>query len=184
MTNYKIVACELARAVAALGLFGRKNPTGIIQARTLLFLLLPLALHAAPVRVIEEMAIPFMGFLAKADFDQRYPGEFFDDASKLDSGWYVIYQHESLNYYFGPILLESIGEDYLDQLTETVEAAVAERPSIQAYRLELSYEPSVARSDSTSAEPPSEPSIPNPLPPQEPPKPSFWSFVKKIFGFG
>lgn len=141
-------------------------------------------LHAAPVRVVEEAAIPYMSFLSKADFDQRYPGELLDDPAKLTTGWYVIYEHETLNYYFGPILLESIGEDYLAQLTETVEAAVAVRPSIQDYRLELSYEPSASSAASSSSEPPAEPSTPNPLPPQTPPKSSFWGFVKKIFGFG
>jgi len=147
-------------------------------------LLFPILLHAAPVRVVDETAIPYAGFLSKADFDQRYPGEILDDPSKLDTGWYVIYEHESLNYYYGPILLESVGEDYLAQLTKTVETAVALRPSIQDYRLELSYEPSTPSSDSSTGEPPSEPSTPNPLPPQTPPKPSFWSFFKKIFGFG
>lgn len=141
-------------------------------------------LQAAPVRVIDETAIPFTGFLSKADFDQRYPGKMIDDPSKLDTGWYVIYAHESLNYYFGPILLESTGEDYLAQLTETVEAAVAQRPSIQNYRLELSYEPSASSSANPGGEPPSDPSIPNPLPPQPEPKPSFWGIIKKIFGFG
>ncbi|MGZ0654245.1 hypothetical protein ACWPKS_01435 [Coraliomargarita sp. W4R72] len=136
------------------------------------------ALQAAPVRVVEETAIPYMSFLSKVDFDQRYPGELIEDPATLDAGWYVIYEHEMLNYYFGPILLESIGQDYLGQLTETVEAAVAQRPSIQDYRLELSYEPSVASSDNSSVEPPAESS----LPPQES-KPSFWSMVKKAFGF-
>ncbi len=141
-------------------------------------------LHAAPVRVIEESAIPYMRFLSKADFDQRYPGELLDDPAKLNTGWYVIYEHEMLNYYFGPILLESIGEDYLAQLTETVEAAVAQRPSIQDYRLELSYEPTTSNANPSSGEHPEEPSIPNPLPPQQQPQPSFWGFIKKIFGFG
>ncbi len=149
------------------------------------FICIAATLTATPIRVIEESAIPFAGFLSKADFDQRYPGELLDDPATLDIGWYVIYEHESLNYYFGPILLESIGEDYLEQLTETVEAAVAQRPTIQDYRLELSYEPSASSSDSSSTtEPPSEPSTPNPLPPQTEPKSSFWGFIKKIFGFG
>lgn len=147
-----------------------------------LFVLLSASLQAAPLRVIEETAIPFAGFLSKADFDQRYPGELIQDPAQLDTGWYVIYQHEALNYYFGPILLESTGEDYLAQLTETVAAAVAQRPSIQDYRLELSYEPSVSSANS-GGEPPAEPSVPNPLPPQPEPKPSFWGFIKKIFGF-
>lgn len=170
---YNLVASELARASFALGSFGRE------QTRSLLFLILPVLLQATPIRVIDETAIPFAGFLAKVDFDQRYPGERFDDLAKLDAGWYVIYEHESLNYYFGPILLESIGKDYLDQLSETVEAAVTQRPSIQNYRIELSYQPNISSSDSKPS-----PSTQGPLPPQKPPKSSFWSFVKKIFGYG
>ena len=141
------------------------------------------ALTASPIRVIEESAIPFTSFLSKADFDQRYPGKLVEDPAQLETGWYVIYEHGALNYYFGPILLESIGEDYLDQLTEAVEAAVAQRPSIQDYRLELSYEPSIRRSSSSSAEPPAEPPMPHSLPPQAEPQPSFWGLIKKIFGF-
>ncbi|WPJ96032.1 hypothetical protein SH580_21695 [Coraliomargarita algicola] len=139
------------------------------------------AVRAEPLRVLEETAIPYMSFLSKADFDQRYPGELVEDPAKLDAGWYVIYQHESLNYYYGPILLQSIGEDYLSQLRETVEAAVAQRPSIQDYRLELSYEPSLAPADRPSDETPAEASIPNV--PQTQPDSGFWGFVKRIFGF-
>lgn len=154
----------------------------------LILLLSSASLAATQLRVIEESAIPYMAFLARADFDQRFPGEPIDEPSKLQTGWYVIYEHEALNYYFGPILLESTGEDYLGQLSETVEAAVAQRPSILNYRLELSYEPRASSSGSSPAdpvtEPSTEPSIPNPLPPQPEPKPSIWGFIKKIFGIG
>jgi hypothetical protein len=134
-------------------------------------------LQAEPVRVFEETAIPYMSFLSKADFDQRYPGETLEDPAQLEAGWYVIYQHQTLNYYFGPILLQSIGEDYLAQLTETVEAAVAERPSIEDFRLELSYEPQTSSSETEEAPTPS-------IPTQSEPKSSFWGMLKKAFGFG
>ena len=173
------LACEsnalwvLARAIFTLRSFGRA------RALALLFFVLPALLQARPIRVIDEAAIPLAGFLSKVDFDQRYPGDLLDHPSKLDTGWYVIYEHESLSYYFGPILLESIGNDYFDQLSEIIELAVIQRPSIQDYRFELSYEPNASSSESKSTEP----STQNPLPPQAPPKPSFWSFVKKVFGF-
>ena len=133
------------------------------------------------IRVIEEIAIPYTGFLSKADFDQRFPGEFKSEPAELDSGWYVIYQHEHLSYYFGPILLESTGEDYLAQLTETVEAAVAQRPSITDYRLALSYEPSVQSSSGSGAES-NEPASGYGAPPPEPPS-GLWGFIKRVFGF-
>jgi hypothetical protein len=169
---YTSLARKLACASFALWSFRRA------RIHALLFLVFSASLQATPIRVIDEAAIPFAGFLSKVDFDQRYPGHLFDDPAKLDAGWYVIYEHESLNYYFGPILLESIGKDYLDQLSETVEAAVTQRPSIQNYRLELSYEPSASTYDSNNTDP----STQNP-PPQALPKTSFWSFVKKVFGY-
>ena len=167
------LVCELLRIARALKSLGRE------QIFVLLFLVLPAILQARPIRVIKEAAIPFAGFLSKVDFDQRYPGDLFDDSAKIDTGWYVIYEHEALNYYFGPILLESIGKDYLAQLSEIVEVATMQRPSIQDYRLELRYESNASSFESKSTEP----STQNPLPPQALPKPSFWGFVKRLFGY-
>jgi len=142
-------------------------------------LLLPLSLSA--VRVIDESAIPFTAFLSKAEFDQRFPGKEVAELSELEPGWYVIYEHVSLAYYFGPMLLESTGEDYLAELSEIVTAAVEQRPSIQDYRLELSYEPSEPTGESGGSSE-SAPELGSPPPP--PPEPSgFWGFVKRIFGF-
>lgn len=163
-------------------------PRGGKQMRALLCCLLGLitGMQAAQLRVIDETAIPFMSFLSRADFDQRYPGTLIGMAAELDSGWYVIYEHESLNYYFGPIVLRSIGQDYLEQLTETVESAVAERPTIQDYRLELSYEPTEAGTTDSADEnrPPDTTPSPNPAVPPPEPKPSFWGLIKRVFGFG
>ncbi|HKK19751.1 MAG TPA: hypothetical protein VJ952_13810 [Opitutales bacterium] len=144
-----------------------------------------LPLTASAVRVIEAGAIPFTAFLSKADFDQRYPGKEVSDLSKLEPGWYVIYEHESLSYYFGPVLLESTGQDYLDQLTETVEAAVDQRPSIRDYRLELSYEPSQSSRSSGSSGTDSGSGNPSGGygSPQPAPKPSIWDFFRRLFGF-
>lgn len=149
-----------------------------------LLVLLPLAASAA--RVIEASAIPVMAFLDKAAFDQRFPGSEIEDHSRLEPGWYVIYEHESLAYYFGPILLRSTGEDYLAELRATVAAAVAKRPSIQGYRLDLRYEPSDAGAESgadTSGEPDNSEAAATPPPPPPPPPSGFWGFIRKIFGF-
>ena len=131
------------------------------------------------IRVIEESAISYTGFLSKDRFDQRFPGQIKAGPAELDSGWYVIYEHESLSYYFGPILLESTGQDYLKQLTQAVDAAVQQRPSITDYRLELSYEPSISESESESESEKS--GNGSPLPP--PPPSNFWSIVRSVFGF-
>ena len=67
------LACELLHIDRAVRSFGRG------QVFALLFLILPALLQARPIRVIDEAAIPFAGFLSKVDFDQRYPGDLFDD---------------------------------------------------------------------------------------------------------
>jgi hypothetical protein len=138
-----------------------------------------LAQSARGIRVIEAGAIPYTNFLSKAAFDKRFAGEMRADLSTLDSGWYVIYEHEMLSYYFGPILLESTGEDYFSKLKLSVEAAVAQRPSIQDYRLELSYEPSTPPSNPAAEEPAGDLGAPPPAPPT----PSIWGFIKRLFGF-
>ena len=139
-------------------------------------------------RVIDESAIAYMEFLSKAEFDQRFPGQIKWELSDLESGWYVIYRHEQLNYYFGPILLQSTGEDYRIQLTQIVEAAVEQRPDIQDYELKLSYEPSTgfsgnsgnsgdSTSDSSSGDTGDEQQPGNASQPS-----GFWTFIRRIFG--
>lgn len=137
------------------------------------------AQNPSGIRVIEETAIPYTGFLSKANFDRRFPGQWKSGPDELDRGWYVIYAHEHLNYYFGPILLESTGKDYLAQLTRIVEAAVLQRPSITVYRLELSFEPSLLPSSSGSKHAESEIGTDSP-----PPSATFniWNLVRRIFG--
>jgi hypothetical protein len=137
------------------------------------------ARSVSEIRVIEESAISYTGFLSKARFDQRFPGQIKSGPAELDSGWYVIYEHESLSYYFGPILLESTGQDYLAQLTQTVDAAVQQRPSITDYRLELSFEPTTSGSqEGGSEQSDSEGNGGSPPPPPS----SFWILLRSIFG--
>ncbi len=144
-----------------------------------------LGAQTTALRVIEEEAIPFAAFLSKADFDQRYPGKMVADHSQLTAGWYVLYQHESLNYYFGPILLQSTGEDYLAQLQGIVGQAVAQRPTIEGYRLELRYEPSVpaaAPSGATGSGSPSSSNSSGGGTPQPSQSWGLFDFFRRLFG--
>lgn len=140
-------------------------------------------------RVIDESAIAYMEFLSKADFDQKFPGRIYADSAELEGGWYVIYEHQKLNYYFGPILLKSIGQDYLAELTQIVDAAVQQRPDIQNYRLVLSYEPSVDLPDDPDnwdgeSDHSSRNSAGGNQSTNKPTQPSgFWNFIRRIFGF-
>lgn len=154
-------------------------------------LLASLTAHAQ-LRVIDEAAIPYAGFLSKADFDQRFPGEVLMDAATIEPGWYVVYQHQSLNYYFGPMQLESTGRDYLAQLRTIVNEVVAQRPSIEDYTLQLQQAPfesaqeagAESGSESSEASEPSEPSESSETATPEPPSSSFniWTMVKRLFG--
>lgn len=162
-----------------------------LHSLLLLFLLFPFLVQAdSGIRVIDESAIPYMEFLSKKEFDQRFPGQIKSERANLESGWYVIYSHESLNYYFGPILLESTGRDYLGQLKKTVEAAVEQRPDIQGFQLALSHEPSTGMSESSgnSSNPDDgaeeKVGAGNGESPGEAPQPSgVWGFIRRIFGF-
>ena len=138
------------------------------------------ATSTAEIRVIGQIAITYTEFLPKAEFDQRFPGEIKSDLTDLEEGWYVVYEHESLNYYFGPIMLKAMGEDYLAQLTQIVAAAVEQRPSIEGYRLELLFEPSAALPiDADEDEDVSDEELPD-LTVQ---KKGFWTRVRGFFGF-
>ena len=138
--------------------------------------------RAQELRVLPEEAIPFTAFLKKAEFDQRFPGETVTGPSKLDPGWYVSYEHESLHYYFGPILLESTGEDYKAQLETIVADAVAQRPSIAGYEIALRYEPSTPP-DASSSESSTEPAAEAASSPPPPKRFSFFDLIRRVFGF-
>lgn len=138
--------------------------------------------RAQELRVLPEEAIPFTAFLKKAEFDQRFPGETADGPSKLDPGWYVSYEHESLHYCFGPILLESTGEDYKAQLERIVADAVAQRPSITGYKIALRYEPSTPP-DASSSESSTERAAGAAPPPPPPKRFSFFDLIRRVFGF-
>ena len=160
----------------------KKHVSGFLSRHTfqpkaylgcLLILLGAFAELMAEVRVIDAGAIPYTERLSKTDFDQQFPGA-VRDVSDLEDGWYVIYEHQSLNYYFGPILLESTGSEYLNQLKMIVEAAVAQRPRIEDYRLELLKTPLEVAASSGSGGNVEEP-------PQ--PKAKRKGFFRRLFGF-
>lgn len=142
------------------------------------------------IRVIDESAIPYMDFLPRKAFDQRFPGQVKSDMADLEKGWYVIYIHQSLNYYFGPILLESTGQDYLARLAKIVEAAVEQRPTIKDFQLVLNYEPSTEWSENTGKSNQSgsdskrSSDAGNGEQSEEAQQPSgFWGIIRRIFGF-
>lgn len=158
------------------------------RKRNALWILLGLQLAlplAAAVRVIDETAIPYTGFLRKAEFDQRFPGELHDDPSALQSGWYVVYTHQALQYCFGPIALESTGRDYFEQLEVIVGQAVDQRPGLADHTLRLEKAPFPAGG---FPPPGAQPSDPDQAPAQEKNPAgkqegfSLWRMIKGWFG--
>lgn len=124
--------------------------TIVIKSTLSIAFSLLLAAHlSASVRLIDETAIPYTGFLRKAEFDQRFPGKKLDDTADLLYGWFVIYTHQDLQYYFGPITLESTGRDYLQQLKSIVSQAVEQRPGLADHSLRLEKAPFSANSSAT-----------------------------------
>ena len=61
--------------------------------------------------------------------------ETYSNSQSIDSGWYVLYSQASLQYLFGPISLQSTGQDYLDQLKGIVKEAVDSACGISDYSL-------------------------------------------------
>ena len=151
----------------------------IILAGSLSFL----PIHAS-IRVIDETAIPYTSFLRKAEFDSRFPGESLTNTQNLDSGWYVFYSQESLQYLFGPISLQSTGRDYLEQLKGTVQEAVQQRPEIADHTLRLIKTPiDLDELKKPSEVNPKEKSEEAPEQKQLEPDSGFWGMIKRWFGF-
>ena len=150
---------------------------------------LAISLSASPlsasIRVIDETAIPYSSFLRKTEFDQRFPGESLTDTQNVASGWYIYYRQESLQYLFGPMPLQSTGQDYLKQLKEIVGEAVQQRPGIADHQLYLIKTPfDLSRLTKASRDNEEDSGTEAAAPAQSPPPSSgFWGMIKRWFGF-
>ena len=151
----------------------------------LLFLFSAAIVHANGLpRLLPPQAIAFSEFLSKAEFDQRFAGEAVSDPSAVPQGWYVRYQHESLEYWFGPLRFAATAEDYAASLRRIVAEAVAQRPELATHSITVITLPtSEPASENAPAEPvPEEPVVNNgALPP--PPEP-WWQRLLGIFRRG
>jgi hypothetical protein len=136
-------------------------------------------------RLLPPQAIAFSEFLSKAEFDQRFPGEAVSDPATVRQGWYVRYQHESLEYWFGPLRFAATAEDYATSLRRIVAEAVAQRPELASHSITvLALPTSEAASPNDPAEPvPEEPVADNGVPPPPPPEP-WWQRLLGIFRRG
>ena len=142
-----------------------------------------LGASASGLRQMPIEAIPYTGFLSKADFDERFPGELRESAAALPRGWYVTYQHEALVYWFGPVRFRSTAEDYEAQLRGIVDAATRERPDLQGYTIAVREAPVADQSAQPELGSPPEARSPS-SPPSEPEPPSFLERLFRVFRRG
>lgn len=160
-------------------------------ARLLLTILLPLTsltLLDASSRILPTRAINYTRYLNKQDFDSMFPGTVLKPGETPQaSGYYVVYQHENLIYYFGPETSEIAAELYLEDLDKVVGMVQSKRATLQSAITDIQKFPRDITPPQTNASNNSHPDHPN-VPnnpsrqPSEPPTP-WWEKVLKIFGF-
>jgi len=156
--------------------------------------LIPATSIYAARRILPTKAINYTRYLHKQAFDDMFPGTPLQPgATPQAAGYYVVYQHEHLTYYFGPEKSEIAAELYLEDLDKVVDIVKSKRArlqsattSIEAFPQPLSRpqtEQNPAPSSAEKNNPPAtspRPSQPNPSP--DAPEP-WWKKVLKVFGF-
>ena len=95
------------------------------------FLLICTSAHAQS-RQLPLRSINYMSYFNKAEFDERFPGKPIKDKQPTEKGYYVVYHHESLVYYFGPDELKVIAEMYKRELDRVVGVVKGKRESLMS----------------------------------------------------
>ncbi len=138
-------------------------------------------------RLLPPEAIAFSEFLRKAEFDQRFQGEAISDLSTVPQGWYVRYQHESLEYWFGPLRFAATAEDYATSLRRIVAEAVAQRPELANHTItvvSLPTKESVNANANDPLDPVPEESVADSGTASPPPPKPWWQRLLGIFRRG
>ena len=151
-------------------------------------------------RILPTRAISYTRYLNKADFDQMFPGTPIEPGKTPQAaGFYVVYHHESLIYYFGPEPKEWAAELYLKDLEEVVAIVTVKRPElksahtyIQKFPQDIAASGSTANgspsskdsSESSSEQKESSPSPSSTPAPPSPPQPEpWWKKLLGVFGW-
>ena len=71
-------------------------------------------------RQLPMRSINYMSYFNKAEFDERFPGKPIRGKTPTEVGYYVVYEHESLVYYFGPDEIKTIADMYKRELDRVV----------------------------------------------------------------
>ncbi len=130
--------------------------TLIVMAAAVLFA------HAASAvsggRVLPVEAIDASATMRAADFHEAFPGVKASPEVLGVPGYFVVYEHENLRYYFGPVNGFGEARVWEDRLLAIREEVVAQRPALATSRVYLyrfNYENSRAWSARHDEAPPS-----------------------------
>jgi len=171
---------DQASLPAAAGL--RSTRAGCWILSLLLFYLMMTAVVFAGSRQLPLRSINYMSFYTKQEFDERFPGKVITDKHPSDEGYYVVYQHENLLYYFGPDMYESIAEIYKEELDRVVEIVKGKRESLKTAKTYILKLPRDKASAPSASESTSEETAKSGAP--KPPEPeSWWSRLFRKIGF-
>jgi hypothetical protein len=80
-------------------------------------------------------SIPASGLLSAADFRARYPGIELETGIPFEDGWYLVYRHAGLTYFFGPEDDRAYLEPWESRLRNIVTTATEVRPQLESARI-------------------------------------------------
>lgn len=136
-------------------------------------------------RILPTQAINYTQYLNKEAFDAMFPGTVLKPGENPQiPGYYVVYQHQQLIYYFGPENSEIAAELYLEDLDKVVSLVQAKRASLHTATTtiqEFPSDPKTTKPQPPDANSPPQPPTTSDRKPAKPPMP-WWRKVLKIIG--
>ena len=119
----------------------------------------------------------YIGQMKKAEFVSMYPGTVIQDPKNdLKTGFYIVYEHESLFYYFGPADNRALLKGYKEVLDGIVVKVKEKRPSLVSAKTYFYPEEENKEQDTSQ---PSVFQVPQPIPTMKP----WWETVFDILGW-
>lgn len=146
-------------------------------------------------RILPTNAISYTGYVGKQEFDTLFPGERIKaNETPSDPGYYVVYQHENLVYFFGPeptFFAAELYKDDLDLIVEEVQVKRAHLKSAKTSVQKFPQDSNAKTAEQNESEGPNEHGTQKPESPEKnkgtsstPPQPkSWWQRLFDIFKF-
>ena len=88
-------------------------------------------------RQLPLRSINYLSYYDKGEFDERFPGTPITGNQPSEKGHYLVYEHESLIYYFGPDKSKSIVTLYKRELDRIVGLVKDKRESLKTAKTYL-----------------------------------------------